>query len=147
LRDQGQQAAVPQYLSSAADQVDRLSHYLRSTDLRQMAEGVERFARRQPAIFIGGAFALGLLGARFLKSSRPQSSDRRYSSTRELTSDVSSRTVYPDSMSPAIGRTTEVGGTTGARDITGAGGVAPSGGPTTGPTGRAGTRATKPRED
>jgi hypothetical protein len=30
-------------------------------------------ARRQPAVFIGSAFALGLVGARFLKSSRQQS--------------------------------------------------------------------------
>jgi hypothetical protein len=34
----------------------------------------EDFARRQPALFLGGAFALGLLGARFLKSSGQQAS-------------------------------------------------------------------------
>jgi hypothetical protein len=34
-----------------------------------MVRNVEDFARRQPALFIGGAFMLGLLGARFLKSS------------------------------------------------------------------------------
>ena len=33
---------------------------------------MQRFARRQPAVFIGSAFALGLVGARFLKSSRQQ---------------------------------------------------------------------------
>jgi hypothetical protein len=69
LREQNQGPAVHDYLSSAADQVERLSGYLRSTDVSQMVSKVEHFARRQPALFIGGAFVLGLLGVRFLKSS------------------------------------------------------------------------------
>ena len=72
LRQQDQNAAIPQYLNSAVTQVERMSGYLRSTDIRQMVREVEQYARRQPAIFLGGAFALGLLGARFLKSSNPQ---------------------------------------------------------------------------
>jgi len=32
---------------------------------------VQQLARRQPAVFIGSAFELGLVGARFLKSSQP----------------------------------------------------------------------------
>lgn len=74
LRQQEQGAAVHQYVSSAANQLERLSGYLRSTDLREMVGNVERFAREQPALFLGSAFVLGLLGARFLKSSA-QSSD------------------------------------------------------------------------
>jgi hypothetical protein len=38
---------------------------------------VENFARRQPALFIGGALALGILAARFLKSSSQQGSTMR----------------------------------------------------------------------
>jgi hypothetical protein len=34
---------------------------------------VENLARRQPALVFAGAFALGLVGARFLKSSDPGS--------------------------------------------------------------------------
>jgi len=30
---------------------------------------VQRFARKQPALFVGSAFAIGVIGARFLKSS------------------------------------------------------------------------------
>jgi hypothetical protein len=49
--------------------VERLSGYLRSNSVSDMVSGVEEFARRQPAIFIGSACMLGLLAARFLKSS------------------------------------------------------------------------------
>jgi hypothetical protein len=70
---QGQdQGAITSYIDQAASQVDRFSNYLQQKDVRQMADDVERFARRQPALFLGGAFVLGLLGARFLKSSSPQ---------------------------------------------------------------------------
>jgi len=74
LREQNQGAVVPEYISSAANQVERLSGYLRSTNSRDMVNGVEQFARQQPALFVGGAFMLGLLGARFLKSSAQSSS-------------------------------------------------------------------------
>ena len=74
LREQNQGAVVPEYISSAANQVERLSGYLRSTNTRDMVSGVEQFARQQPTLFVGGAFMLGLLGARFLKSSAQSSS-------------------------------------------------------------------------
>jgi hypothetical protein len=63
---------VAQYADKAAEQIERFSNYLRETDLRQIAGEVERFARRQPALFLGGALAVGLFGARFLKSSGQQ---------------------------------------------------------------------------
>jgi hypothetical protein len=69
LRAQDEGAAMHEYVASAANQVERLSGYLRSTNTRDMVNGVERFAREQPALFVGGALMLGLLGARFLKSS------------------------------------------------------------------------------
>jgi hypothetical protein len=69
LRDEDQSSVIHGYVSSAADQVDRLSGYLRSTNTREIVNGVEQFARQQPALFVGAAFMLGMLGARFLKSS------------------------------------------------------------------------------
>lgn len=59
------------YSDSVAGQVEQIGRYLDGKDLRQMATDVERFARRNPAVFLGGAFALGLLAARFLKSGNP----------------------------------------------------------------------------
>ena len=61
----------------AADQLDRVAELLDSNDPDKLVGNVERFARQQPLLFLGGAFALGLAGARFLKSSaaHTQSSD------------------------------------------------------------------------
>jgi len=70
LREQDQQT-VTGYIEGAASQVERVSNYLRQNDLGGLIDDVEHFARRQPALFLGGSFVLGLLGARFLKSSRP----------------------------------------------------------------------------
>lgn len=69
LRTQGDEGSIPEYVDTAATQVERLSGYLESTDTKAIVGNVEDFARRQPALFIGGAFFLGILGARFLKSS------------------------------------------------------------------------------
>jgi hypothetical protein len=60
-----------QYGERAADQIGRLTDYLRRNDVNHLVREVEGFARRQPALFVGGAFLLGLAGSRFLKSSRP----------------------------------------------------------------------------
>lgn len=72
LREQDHET-VAQYADQAADRIDQLSTYLQEHDLRQLVGEVERFARREPEIFLVGAFALGLLGARMLKSSRQRS--------------------------------------------------------------------------
>lgn len=68
LRSQDQ-APFAQFADKAAEQIDNLTSYLQNHEPQELLTEVERFARRQPALFIGGAFVLGLLGARFLKSS------------------------------------------------------------------------------
>lgn len=69
LRQQGQTTApLGQYTETVAHQLDRASSYLSNRDVTEIVADVEQLARRQPALFIGGAFALGLLAARFLKS-------------------------------------------------------------------------------
>ncbi len=78
LRDTSQhlrehdERAIPAYVERAADGLENLSSYLRSKSMREVIDDVESMARREPAIFLGAAFGLGLLGARFLKSSRAQ---------------------------------------------------------------------------
>ncbi len=75
LRQSGQhlkeqnQVQVGQYTEKAAEQVERFSGHLRERDVDQLTGEAEDFARKRPALFLGGAFALGLLGTRFLKSS------------------------------------------------------------------------------
>ena len=48
-------------------------------DLTELMDDVNRFARRQPALFVGAAFAAGALAARFLKSS--PDGERRFRSS------------------------------------------------------------------
>ena len=72
LRDE-QHDTIAGYVDKAADQIDSWSRRLKEKDIDELLTDVQRLARRQPAVFIGSAFAIGLLGARFLKSSR----DRR----------------------------------------------------------------------
>ena len=77
--DNNQVAAFAgKYGESLAGQIEKLSTYLDEKELRELASDVEQFARRNPLLFVGGAFALGVLAARFLKSSgRRQNSKRR----------------------------------------------------------------------
>lgn len=56
-------------LTSAADRVENISSYLESRDVDALTNEVRRFAREHTPLFLGGAFALGFAGARFLKSS------------------------------------------------------------------------------
>jgi hypothetical protein len=64
--------AIAKYVEGAADQIEDWSRRLREKDVDALLSDVQRLARRQPAVFVGSAFALGLVGARFLKSSRQQ---------------------------------------------------------------------------
>ena len=60
------------YIDKAAGQIDTWAQRLREKDIDELMSDVQRLARRQPAVFIGSAFALGLVGSRFFKSSRKQ---------------------------------------------------------------------------
>ncbi len=72
LRD-NQNDTVARYAEQAAEQIERFSERLRNKDVGELMTDAQQLARRQPALFVGGAFAIGLLGARFLKSSSPES--------------------------------------------------------------------------
>jgi hypothetical protein len=67
-----------QYGDTLARQVEQFSGYLDKHNVSDLMRDVESFARRNPAYFIGGAFLLGLLGARFLKSTSPNQALTRY---------------------------------------------------------------------
>jgi hypothetical protein len=81
LRD-NQHDIIARYIEQAADQIERFSTNLKNKDVGELVEDAQRFARRQPAIFVGSAFALGLLGARFLKSSAPPEYRSEYGQTQ-----------------------------------------------------------------
>ena len=66
-----------QYADRAADQVEQFVGSVRDKSVGELLDEAERFARRDPGLFIGGAFLLGVFGARFLKASSPDRFDRR----------------------------------------------------------------------
>lgn len=65
-----QHETIAQYVDEAARQLERFSNRLKDKNVGELIRDAQQVARRNPGIFIGSAFAVGLLGARFLKSSR-----------------------------------------------------------------------------
>ena len=59
------------YVDSAARSVESLSDYFQTRTLSQLVGDIESYARREPAVFLGGAFFVGMLGGRFLKAASP----------------------------------------------------------------------------
>lgn len=80
--DQHGGANVANYMDRAAEGVSQVSSYLRDRNIDEMLMDAEDFARRQPELFLGGAFALGVLAARFFKSSA-RSAQEEYAWQRE----------------------------------------------------------------
>ena len=70
LREQNQEGAG-RAIERAAEGVERFANYLQQTNVDEVVDQVHEFARRQPAAFIGGAFALGFLASRFIKATTP----------------------------------------------------------------------------
>ncbi len=115
-------SSYAQYADRAADQIQRVSGYLGGRDISQIADEAEDWARREPVLALGGAFVLGVLAARFIKSSRPQRATgggtasgvdqyNRYGSTRNSGGSfhLGQRPVYDDDQervvkSPSAGR-------------------------------------------
>lgn len=69
LRDQDKDG-IAHYAERAAEQIDRVVQFVDSRDVSELLNETEMFARRHPEAFLGGAFMLGLVAGRFLKSSR-----------------------------------------------------------------------------
>src|SRR5690349_23385539 len=61
---------IAEYIDQAAGQIEQFSTRLHDKDIGELVHDAQDFARRRPAVFIGSAFAIGLVAARFLKSSR-----------------------------------------------------------------------------
>jgi len=76
LREEGSQPTLGQSADTGAQQIERLTGYLRQRDANELLSEVESYARRNPVTFAGGAFALGLLAARFFRSSGQRSQSR-----------------------------------------------------------------------
>lgn len=58
----------------AADRIEDLASFFEGKKAGDIVREVNRIARREPALFVGAAFAIGMIGGRFLKSSARRSS-------------------------------------------------------------------------
>jgi hypothetical protein len=58
-----------QYGDKAAQKLEQFAGYIREQDARRLLDDVQNFGRRRPALMLGGAFLLGLAGARLIRSS------------------------------------------------------------------------------
>jgi hypothetical protein len=67
-------SALTGYVDQAASTVEDVAHYLQTRTLSQLMGDLESFARREPAMFLGGSFVAGIMGGRFLKSATPAQS-------------------------------------------------------------------------
>ena len=81
LRNQ-EEGAVAGLTDTAADQLDRMSSSLRGKDLSTMFSEDSDLARHHPAIFLGGAVALGFLAGRFLRASTEHDHEHAYEQGR-----------------------------------------------------------------
>ena len=66
---QNNQAPLAHYTDQASEQLQRAASYLQNHNVGDIVDDVEDIARREPALFLAGAFALGIVAARFIKSS------------------------------------------------------------------------------
>ena len=91
---QTNQDGATRYIQQAGDRVARAADYLERTDVREMVRHTEAFARRQPLLFLGGALALGLTAARFLKSSQRDYEQRELGYDDAWQGGMQSRSTY-----------------------------------------------------
>jgi hypothetical protein len=61
---------VARLTEAVARQADQAANYLRRADVRAARQDLEGLARRRPTLVLGGALAVGIAAARFLKSSK-----------------------------------------------------------------------------
>jgi hypothetical protein len=114
LRDE-QHGTIAHYVDQAASQLDRFADAVRTRDVDDMFDDVQRFARRNPAIFVGSAFAAGLLTARFLKSSRQNG---HASWQQRINPNAGARVASPSAMPSPVGTTGAAAGASDTRPRT-----------------------------
>lgn len=87
IRNAGHEFGDDSYQAQAADylasNLTRAADMVRSQDLSSLTDEISDFARRNPAIFLGGAALLGFAAARLMKASERGSSGSSYASRND----------------------------------------------------------------
>ncbi|MFO6465750.1 hypothetical protein ACK8OR_15250 [Jannaschia sp. KMU-145] len=91
IRDAGRQFGESSYQAQAADYLASNLSYaadaIRDKDLSSVADDLTQFARRNPAVFLGGAALLGFAAARLMKASE-RAELPRYTTRRDARFDA-----------------------------------------------------------
>ncbi len=98
MRDQN--PTMANFADTAATRLEDFATSIRDKDVNELMSDVEDMARRQPALFIGGAFLAGVVAARFLKSS---SGMTRSGYSQNYSSDRYSRNADAREYTPQYG--------------------------------------------
>jgi ElaB/YqjD/DUF883 family membrane-anchored ribosome-binding protein len=108
---QNNQGMVGGYIDKAADQVERVSDYVRVRSVDDIVDDVQSYARREPVIAIGVALGVGFIAARLLKASLGRKQPQR----RMPMSQYQTPAYSADRMDPVIDETYRTPGTIGNR--------------------------------
>ena len=100
MQDQGS-TTIAGYARQAAEQLEQFSRRLDEQDLDEMLRGAQRLARSRPWVFVGTAFGLGLVAARFFKSS--SNAGFTSASENERWRSVGGTTFTPPPTEPSLG--------------------------------------------
>jgi hypothetical protein len=106
-------------VATLADRLESFSRSLDGKDLDRVVTDVERFARRNPAAFLGGAVALGFIASRFLKSSAGPRDDFDFYASEGF--GVTGRTDTPYASGGFGGGVPSSGGLYGSGGLSGSG--------------------------
>lgn len=60
---------LSKYGERLAEQLEGISSYLNEKGVEDVLDDLQDFARRKPVVFLGGAFMLGIMAGRFVRSS------------------------------------------------------------------------------
>src|SRR5438477_3710918 len=91
LRSDNGGSMAAQLTDRVAERLEAVSTQLSGKDLDGIVRDVESFGRRNPAVFLGAAAALGFLAIRFVKSSGRPSFDDQWTSSASQRDIASSR--------------------------------------------------------
>jgi hypothetical protein len=95
---------VADYADSLTCQIRRASDYLGGRSVDDIARDVEDFARKNPGVFIGGAFVLGIALARFLRSSERSTPRAAFTVGRDARASVTPPALPSDPQEEFGGR-------------------------------------------
>ena len=93
----GENQTLSKYGDRLAEQLEGISSYLNEKGVEDVLNDLQDFARRKPVVFLGGAFMLGIMAGRFVRSSGERDNQyeiERYRAEYPATTDYSSSSVY-----------------------------------------------------